>query len=172
MDIISHGFYGGVAFVNKSKRSFWTAFFWGVFPDLFAFGVFFPMFFFRHGLFNPDIKYAEPPVLPDIPGYINFLYSLSHSLVIFGLVLFALYIWKGRIILEMLPWGLHILMDIPSHTSAFFPTPFIYPLSSFHVNGISWITPAFFVSYWAILAALYASQLTRRLRRKRTVRRH
>jgi hypothetical protein len=38
-------------------------------------------------------------------------------------------------------WGLHILIDIPTHSLALFPTPFLWPVSDFKVNGIGWDNP-------------------------------
>ena len=40
MDIFSHGLYGGVLTGRKSRKSFWTAFIFGISPDLFSFGIF------------------------------------------------------------------------------------------------------------------------------------
>ncbi|MEK7148835.1 MAG: hypothetical protein AAB796_00335 [Patescibacteria group bacterium] len=164
MDIISHGLYGGAGFVNTSKKSFWLAVWWGVFPDLIAFGTFFPVFLYKNGFHRQQVMRVEPPTLDIIPQYVHTLYNFSHSLIIFTLVFGLVWLFFRRPIFEMLPWGLHILMDIPSHTDAFFPTPFLYPLSSFHVSGIAWGTPWFFFSYWGILICIYIFMLFRRWR--------
>ncbi len=164
MDIFAHGLYGGAGFVNKSKKSFWLAVWWGLFPDLFAFGIFFPLFVWKNGFHRPHVLATEPPTLSGIPNYIHVLYSLSHSLIIFlGVFLIVWLIWK-RPVYEMLAWGLHVVMDIPTHTSAFFPTPFLYPFSSFYLNGIAWGTPRVFFSYWGVLLAIYLFQFLRRRR--------
>ncbi|MFZ1626633.1 MAG: hypothetical protein WAT81_02400 [Candidatus Moraniibacteriota bacterium] len=41
MDIFSHGLYGGIAFGRRSRPRYWLAFFFGIAPDLFSFGLFF-----------------------------------------------------------------------------------------------------------------------------------
>lgn len=152
MDIVSHGLYGGASFFNKSKRSFWTAVWWGVFPDLFAFGTFFPFYVWEHG-FPPVVGRTPSPEL--IPSYIHMLYNFSHSLVVFITIFAVVWWWRDRPLYELLPWALHILMDIPTHNNHFFPTPFLYPISSYYINGISWGTKWFFISYWIILIAIY-----------------
>ena len=38
MDFLAHGLWGGATFGRKSKSSWRWAFFWGMAPDLFAFG--------------------------------------------------------------------------------------------------------------------------------------
>lgn len=167
MDIAAHGLYGGAGFVHKSKKSFWFAFWWGIFPDFIAFGLFFPIFLYTYGLDRQQIMRVEPPTLDIIPHYVLTIYNYSHSLIIFALVFGLVWILFKRPVYEMLAWGLHILMDIPSHSDAFFATPFLYPLSSFHINGIAWGTPWFFFSYWGVILCIYAGIFLRR-RRART----
>ena len=155
MDIIAHGLYGGVGFAHKSKKSFWTAVWWGVFPDLVAFGTFFPYFVWTRGFYREEIMRIEPPTLEIIPSYVYAIYNYSHSLIIFSFIFGLVWLWYKKPVLEMLAWPLHIIMDIPTHSGAFFPTPFLYPLSSFYVEGIPWGTPYIFFGYWTMLFILY-----------------
>ena len=104
----------------------------------------------------------------DIPAYVFQLYDISHSLVVFSFAF--LLVWAIRKNLpvpqgssrqtgplwEMLAWGFHIVMDIFTHSDAFFPTPFLWPISDFHVNGMSWGQPQIFISNVTLLAILYA----------------
>jgi hypothetical protein len=46
-------------------------------------------------------------------------------------------------------------MDIPTHTSDFFPTHFLYPLSNVHVNGMSWGSPWFMLLNYSVLLIIY-----------------
>lgn len=164
MDIIAHGLYGGAGFVNKGKKSFFKAVWWGIFPDLIAFGTFFPYFIWMRGFHREEIMRVEPPTLEIIPGYVHGIYSFSHSLIFFTIVFFLiLVIWK-KPQLEMLAWPLHILMDIPTHSNKFFPTPFLFPLTSFTVDGISWGAPRVFFGYWTVLLLLYVLMLLKRFR--------
>jgi len=59
-------------------------------------------------------------------------------------------------------WVLHICMDIPTHGTAFFPTPFLWPVSDFHVDGMPWSTPIIFIPNVLLLAVLYAWFLCKR----------
>jgi hypothetical protein len=58
-------------------------------------------------------------------------------------------------ILEFMAWGLHILVDIPTHSSAFFPTPFLWPLSDFMVDGVGWSSPWIFFPNLILLVVFY-----------------
>jgi hypothetical protein len=77
MDIVSHGLWGGLAFVRKNKKSFWTAFSFGILPDLLAFGPFFIAMFL--GLANwPGFDDTEPPRSGAIPPYVYDIYKITH----------------------------------------------------------------------------------------------
>lgn len=155
MDIFSHGLYGGVAFGRKSKRDYITAFLFGIGPDLFAFGPFFFLVFL--GLANWPVVNFEPPYHnPTIPQYVNTFYQFSHSFIIYALF-FALFWYLGKKDFAKLTlgWPLHILVDIPTHTTGFFPTPFLWPISHFNVNGVPWSSPFIFVTNVIVLVLLY-----------------
>ncbi len=149
MDILSHGLWGGLAFGRKHKKSFWLAFFFGVAPDLFSFGIFFIDRLVGHGF---TLGRPDPSIIPE---YVYHAYNVTHSLVIFTLAFLVAWFILKRPLLEMGAWAFHIVMDIFTHSDAFFPTPFLWPLSDFHVNGHSWGSPWIFFPNVALLAILY-----------------
>lgn len=153
MDIISHGLWGGVAFGRKNKKSFWTSFLFGIAPDFLAFAPFFASVFL--GLAEFPKFSTEPPIPDGIPQYVHIVYSFTHSLIIFAVAFLIVGAILKKPFYEMLAWGLHILIDIPTHSNAFFPTPFLWPFSSAHVDGIPWAHPAIFIPNVALLAILY-----------------
>jgi hypothetical protein len=164
MDIISHGLYGGIAFGRKSKFSYWKAFFFGVLPDLLSFGIF--TTFTVLGLASGPDWTSGPPDPSAIPGYVHQLYDVTHSLVValgvFGLV----WLVTKKPMLELLAWPLHILVDIPTHSSEFFPTPFLWPLSDFSIDGVSWGQPIIFIPNVLLLIALYTWFWSRKSKRR------
>lgn len=153
MDIVSHGLWGGGVFGRRSRSSFLLAFLFGVAPDLLAFGLHFTKIFF--GLApRPEFQVEQPdPTI--IPSYIYEIYKVSHSLVVFVVVFILLWIIFKRPVIEFSAWGLHILFDIPTHASNFFPTPFLWPISDVHVSGIPWIHPLIFIPNVLALFVLY-----------------
>lgn len=156
MDIISHGLWGGAGFYHKSRKSFWTAFTFGVMPDFLAFGWFFTTLLVNLGLGKINFTKFEPPVKDLAPQYVHTIYNFTHSLFIFAAVFIIVWIIFKKPMLEILAWGLHILMDIPTHNHAFFPTPFLYPFSSYKLDGISWASQPFFTINWIVLISLYS----------------
>ena len=50
---------------------------------------------------------------------------------------------------------IRLLLDIPSHTLQFFPTPVFYPISDFHIDGTRWSTPIVLFTNVGVLALLW-----------------
>ena len=100
-----------------------------------------------------------------MPAYVFHAYNLTHSLAVWALVFAALWLVRGRIAWLWLAWGLHILCDIPTHSSSYFPTPYLWPLPTPFVDGISWAEPWFMASNYLALAAAYVAMVLWRGRR-------
>ena len=177
MDIFSHGLWAGAAAKAANKKrepklNFWQAVGWGVFPDLFAFAPGFigllwlvatgQMSFSewpgRHGM-------GEPTAGNDTAAFqlAGQLYNFSHSLIVFALMFALAWFLMRRPVWEMGGWLLHVIMDIPTHSYAFFPTPVFWPLFGWKFNGFSWATPWFLILDYSLLILVYWL-----LRKKRT----
>jgi len=158
MDVISHGLWGGIALGRRSRKSFWLAFLFGVAPDLFSFGFVILGAVLAHG-FEFLRGIGHPPDPAQIPAYVYHLYNVTHSLVVFALAFALVWLVRGRPLWEMGAWGLHVVVDIFTHTTAFFPTPFLWPLMSVQFNGRAWSDPVIFVPNVVLLVVLYAGFL-------------
>lgn len=164
MDIVSHGLWGGIALGRAGRRSFWTAFLLGMGPDLFSFGVMFANGLFTHGLdYLNGMGHPPDPAL--IPAYVHSLYKATHSLVVFALVFLAVWALRGKPLWELGAWGLHIALDIFTHSTDFFPTPFLWPVSDVRVNGVPWSDPVIFFPNVLLLVVLYAWFFIKKRRR-------
>lgn len=155
MDIISHGLWGGIALGRANRKSFWTAFGFGIAPDLFSFGPVFASGLVLHG-FEFFRGMGHPPDAAQIPASVYHLYNVTHSLVVFAVVFGLVWLLRGKPLLEIGAWGLHLVMDIFTHSDAFFPTPFLWPLSDAHFDGLPWVAPLIYVPNVLLLAVLYA----------------
>ena len=161
MDTFAHGVAGALFFSRSGyagllmkkkdaepepRRFDWTlaaAALFGVLPDLLSFSY----VVFKH-IFGGGR--GKPP-LEDIPGWVFASYNMTHSLIIVTaavLLLFLVNRWLG---ISACAWLWHVLCDIPTHSKAYFPTPFLYPLSDFTVDGVSFMCPSIFISYWSFL---------------------
>lgn len=153
MDVISHGLWGGIAFGRKNPKNYLIAFLIGMSPDAFSFGIFMLariMGFSKVDFFSGHMDQSL------VPQYVHILYNFTHSLLIFFIVFFLVWFIFKKPYWLLGAWGLHILIDIPTHSFSFFPTPFLWPFSNFMVNGIGWGNPIIFFPDVAILIILYA----------------
>lgn len=171
MDIISHGLWAGAVYkgVNQKKQQVYRpllAAWWGVFPDLFAFvppllGLLVTGNLGSLERSHPHSGEGASAEVAFFGGIAEMLYQYSHSIIIFLLVFFAVWgirkwvLRRNRPVWEMGGWLFHILLDIPSHSTSFYPTPFLWPFSDVQVDGIPWSTPWFMVTNIVLLACVY-----------------
>ncbi len=192
MDFFSHVFWTWAAFkILKEKirkpLNMKLAIFWGVFPDLFAFAI--PIAWILIELLSGKISMSDLPGPEKIePPRQNFypvlqivstLYAIGHSFVIF----FAVFIIitsliflkhkisqgavKSIILKSIIPWELggwlvHILIDIPTHSTQFYSTPFLWPISDIRINGLSWGTPWFLALNYLVIIIVYFAYLRKK----------
>lgn len=177
MDTFSHGLWAGVLAkgINKAqdKRriNIWATMLWGVFPDIFAFGftfawVIWSVAFDGHSFSDFG---GQPAVVEPTSGdsvwlfqLSHVLYNVSHSLVIFSVVFFAVWAYFKQARLELLGWFLHIIMDVPTHTYAFFPTPVFWPIVDWKFDGMQWGQWWFILLNYTLLLFAYALLHVRR----------
>ena len=167
MDILSHTLWAAAG-ATVVKRKFAPSFpvrataFFGVFPDLFAFTALFfwiiGRFFLGHfGIPElPALPIAEPvsetaPIL----RVSAFLYTLSHSAVVFVIVAAIAYLSRRRVPWSLSGWLLHIVIDIFTHSYHSYPTPVLWPISVWKFNGLPWHEPWFMLVNYAALAGAY-----------------
>ncbi len=150
MDFISHILWTNLAFkdVPQSQRLLAVAF--GVLPDFLAFV----------GALTPPVvksmlRFKKPPHSLYRP-FVFFIYRATHSLVLWSIIFgfFWLMGWRWLAI-AFCGWGLHILLDIFTHTRDIFPTRILWPLSGFHVSGIIWSNKWFLLGNYIVLLLLY-----------------
>ena len=154
MDVVAHGLWGVTLFYAQGRKKFLAAVLIGMAPDLLSFGVFFAT--------HPEWltlrlagRVSGPPPLTLLPPYVFYAYNLSHSLVVWAVSFFLLWALSKKPPWLLSAWLLHVLCDIPTHASSYFPTPFLWPFPTPYVNGIPWFTPWFMAVNYAALFAGY-----------------
>jgi hypothetical protein len=173
MDILAHMLWAnaGARKVNtvlEEKKiptiHIWWAAFWGIFPDLFAFGA--PMIVSIVAFLTGQITFGGISHHGVSGGFdlASSLYNYSHSLVIFVAVFLIVWAYYRRPRWELLGWALHILIDIPTHSVTFFPTPFLWPISNYHFPyGFSWRENWFMVINYIALLSIFIPILWKRV---------
>lgn len=149
MDYLAHGLWSYI-FFHKTRKP-WKAVFFGLLPDTLSWLIYFFYVVFTGTLFS-----RLDPTL--IPWWMDALYKATHSLVLFAVIALALFFifksWK-KIPFFAYAYPLHLLLDIPTHSRSFLPTPFLWPLSDWRFPGISWSSSWFMIiNYMAITSLL------------------
>lgn len=179
MDILSHGLWAvaagkGARVESEKKLNYKWLFVWGIFPDLFAF---LPIFAWRtiawfggEQFFNMPPGHFEPwtPSFDSLSNATQYLYQISHSFFTFIFVALLVCLVTKRMPWIMLGWPLHILSDIPTHSSIFYQTPALWPVLDWKFDGFQWGIGHFtFYNYLAlavVFALLYALSKWRKTR--------
>jgi len=147
VDTIAHGLLSFIIFRKfKPLKYIWLAIFFGVLPDLSSWTI-----YLTYGLFTGSFAHAGPTQLSSIPNWVFTLYGISHSLIVFGIVALAIFTVKRHIPGYLFAWPIHILIDIPTHSREFLPTPFLWPISDWAFPGIGWGNPYIFFTYWILI---------------------
>ena len=158
MDIVAHALWTTAA--ARTARRKWHAqihigwaLFWGIFPDVFSFAI--PavvrIWWYATGVtssLRPDAHSAQRF------QFVWQLYHCSHSLLVFAAVFGLVWGVAGRPVLELLGWGLHILIDIATH-QGIFAIHFLWPISTYAFNGTRWENPWFLAVNYGLLTALF-----------------
>ena len=163
MDTLAHGLWGSIAVGRNNgisgRRSllyFVIAALLGMAPDLIAFG---PRFFqwAQEGFPNYRIEpgtYAAP-ALDSLSAYVFTAYNVTHTLLVWLLLFAVVWFVLRRPLWILMAWGLHILCDIPTHSTRYFPTPFLWPFKTPYVNGLHWAQPWFLILNYSLLACFF-----------------
>jgi hypothetical protein len=105
-----------------------------------------------------------PPLPPLVAFWSHHLHCALHSALVAGAV--SLLWWAARAPLgvALLGWWSHIVIDVFTHSAAFFPTPVFYPFTERGFDGIAWNTPWFLMLNYAALCIVGLSLVRDRRR--------
>lgn len=143
MDTFAHFLWTFALYFKRKQRL--LASFIGIMPDLISFG---PIFIYHLYINGFNLIKTHPKFLPE---FVYVGYNFTHSIIIFFIIMGVIYFITREIPIILGGWLFHILIDIPTHNNKFFPTPFLWPLSDFTVNGISWFDPVFMAVNYSLL---------------------
>ena len=144
MDVVAHGLWGGAFFGRKSKAQWRAAALVGSAPDVIAFGPFL-------------VSQIGSNSWVNFPPYVHQSYDVTHSLVVWATVTCLVWLFRKSFPWILCPWALHVLCDIPFHSIDFFPTPYLWPLSTPFHNGTPWARPGLLLGNYIAIAAVYAT---------------
>lgn len=161
MDVFAHGLWTNALYrvlppTRNNKKTIWWGVVFGLLPDLVSFTPVFA-YYFAQIFLGRSVAFGHIEDYPNNPffEYAVQSYNISHSMVIYLVGAGLIWLLIRKFPWFTLGWGLHILIDIFSHTQEFFATPFLYPISNFKISVISWSHPTFMVINYVALALFY-----------------
>ena len=142
MDTFAHAIWSYIIFQDTTIPI--LAVFFGAMPDLFSWTI-----VLIHGLITGK-KFGKPDITK-IPSWAFPLYGITHSIFVFGATILVVFLIIGYVPVYLWAWILHILIDIPTHSRKFLPTPFLWPISKWTFPGFNWGQPWFMILNWTAI---------------------
>jgi membrane-bound metal-dependent hydrolase YbcI (DUF457 family) len=162
MDFVSHALWGGITFGRRTRKAFLTVAGISLLPDVLTEGLFAVLHLLNIGNM-PGWEHGHPDITA-YPLWAQNFYNFTHSVIVFTLVFLMIWAFARKPVWVVGAWGLHILIDIPTHSMELFPTPFLWPFSDFKIDGVGWHNPLVFGANALLLLGAYSLWLGRRKR--------
>jgi hypothetical protein len=95
---------------------------------------------------------GQEPLLPPLVFLVSHtLHCSAHSALVAGLVTLVAWHFKPVLLVPLLGWWSHIVIDVFTHSADYYASPVLYPLTERGFDGIAWITPWFMVANYLVL---------------------
>ena len=174
MDIVAHSLWAGAGMALARRR--WpiitrtvaAAVVLAALPDVFHLLPIIGWWMFGDGSLAVVQAYAiavpgQEPALPPLVGLLSHhLHCIAHSAIVAGAVTLLLWVVMRTLWIPLLGWWSHIVIDVFTHSAAYYPAPVLYPFSQRGFDGLAWNTPWFMVPNYLALGATYLWLLRRR----------
>lgn len=95
-----------------------------------------------------------PPLPPLIALWSHHLHCVTHSMVVAGAVTLLLWTIRRTFWIPLFGWWAHIVIDVFTHSSDYYPSPALYPITQRGFDGLAWNTPWFLVLNYVALCAV------------------
>lgn len=174
MDVLAHGLWAGIGCAFAARRVplsratvAWTVAL-AVLPDVVHALPVLAWVAFGSGRADALWAYlmAQPGQLPALPPAVlalaQHLHCIGHSAVVAAAVTLAVRLLRGSIWIPLYGWWSHILIDVPTHSAQYFPSPVLYPFTMRGFDGIAWTEPWFLALNYLALGAAAIWLLRRR----------
>ena len=153
MDIVAHTLWAGagIAVLRRSRpvplRTMAATMGMAALPDVAQLLPILFWWWFAEGSWAMVLAYVtaapghEPALPPAVQLLSHHLHCVMHSALVAGAVTLLLWIVRGSLWIPLLGWWSHIVIDVFTHSAAYYPAPVFYPITERGFDGIAWNTP-------------------------------
>lgn len=152
MDTLAHGLYGAAVVAGSHDEKLMVAAgFMGMLPDLIVQGGIIA----EKGL-SQGLKLMGGAG-EGFPMNLLGLYRTTHSLFFVAAIALALFVFKRKYLILILPYLLHVLFDVFTHCGIF-GTRIFFPVSDFHMCGVNYADSlwAWEINYGVLIGIYFA----------------
>ena len=93
----------------------------------------------------------EPALPPMVELWSHHLHCIMHSAIVAGGLTLLLLAARRSLWIPLMGWWSHIVIDVFTHSAAYYPSPVLYPITQRGFDGVAWNTPWFMVLNYAAL---------------------
>jgi hypothetical protein len=93
----------------------------------------------------------EPPLPPVVLLLSHHPHCIAHSAVVAAVAMLLLWVALRSQWIPLLGWWSHIVIDVFTHSAAFYPVPVLYPFTYRGFDGLAWNTPWFLAANYAAI---------------------
>ena len=97
----------------------------------------------------------EPVLPPTVVLLSEHLHCITHSAIVAGAFTLLLWMVRRSLWIPLLGWWSHIVIDVFTHSAAYYPVPVLYPITKRAFDGVAWNTPWFIALNYVALGATY-----------------
>lgn len=163
MDILAHSLWAGAGATlahrrwQVSRRMLILAVGLAALPDLFHMLPIVGWWVFGNGSladvqgFALAVPGREPALPPLVTLWSHHLHCIMHSAVVAGAITLLAWWLQPLLVIAVLGWWSHIVIDVFTHSADYYPSPVLYPFTLQGFDGLAWNTPWFLVANYLAL---------------------
>jgi len=107
---------------------------------------------------------TEPALPATVAAVTDHIHCVTHSAVVASALTLLTWMATRTLWIPLLGWWCHIVIDVFTHSSQFYPSPVLYPFTMRGFDGLAWNTPWFIAVNYASLAVVWVCLLRTRNR--------
>ena len=103
--------------------------------------------------------FSLPGHEPWVPEWValasHHMHCAAHSAVVAAVLSLVAWLLEPTVMIVLLGWWSHIVIDLFTHSADFYPAPVLYPLSEHTFDGFAWNRPELLIANYLALTIVW-----------------